>query len=83
MNTLKSDVNTVKDPVAQKFANNEYVKPIFKKEEFYKGGFFAMKKRLQSALITFPNAYLEFERRTDELPIADSIAIMRDYIQVV
>ena len=69
-------------PMAYKFRIGEYAKPVLKKEEFYKGGIFAMKTRLKAALRPFPGAFIEYTFRTEDLSNPDSIAIMWEYIRI-
>ena len=78
----ENEVVTLQHPIAERFKNGEMAKPTFKKEEFYIGGFFAMEKRVKSALSPFPGAYKEFSSRTEDMEYAAAVAVMRDYVSV-
>jgi len=67
-------------PIAEKFNNGTYKKPLVQRGEFFKGGVFQMQKRLQRALHPFPGAYDEFVRRTEDLSQAEIINTMWDYV---
>jgi len=69
-------------PMADKFNAGNLTKPVLRKGEFYSGGFFAMKKRVEAALFPFPGAYAEFASRTENLSVADAALVMFDYIEV-
>ncbi|MCL2501493.1 MAG: hypothetical protein FWE90_14320 [Defluviitaleaceae bacterium] len=71
------------NPEAEKFKNGTYKKPIIKKEDFFKGGFYIMCKRLHQALHPFPGTYKEFLSRTDEVTYSVAVGIMWDYIELV
>ena len=70
----------MKHPIADKFKIGEFSKPSFKKEEFYKGGFYSMVNRMKLALRPFPGAFSEFSARSEDLSISEAISIMRDYV---
>jgi len=72
----------LKSPIAEKFKSGELQKPLQKKEEFFKGGYFGMKERMKIALKPFPNAYSEFISRADNLTISESSIIMFEYIAI-
>ena len=72
----------MKSPIADKFRNGELKKPITKKEEFFKGGFFAMRDRLKIALQPFPGAFTEFKTRAEDLTISGASIIIFDYIEI-
>jgi len=67
-------------PIAEKFANGTYVKPIVKKKEFYKGGMFPLERRFHRAIAQFPGAYEEFQARTEGMANYNVIGTMWDYI---
>lgn len=69
-------------PIAQKFKNGEYKKPVLSKDVFYKGGITAMVKKFKSAVIPFDGTYSEFVKRTEDCATADVVYTMWDYIRV-
>ena len=69
--------------IAEKFENGTFEKPIFKVDEFYKGGFSAMQKRFGAALAPYHGAYKEYAVRTENQPLHIASEIMRDYVQIV
>ncbi|MCL2603937.1 MAG: hypothetical protein FWD90_05620 [Defluviitaleaceae bacterium] len=72
-------------PIAEKFKLGTYEKPSLKREEFYKGGYHAMKKRLQEALHPFPGAYAEYLSRSEseDMEYSDAVGIMWEYVELV
>ena len=72
----------MKHPLADKFKSGEFTKPVVQKATFYKGGIFAMQKRLASALLDYPGAYLEYTSRTKNLDNSETIGTMWDYIKL-
>lgn len=69
-------------PIAEKFKNDESIKPTVKKGEFYKGGFFPMKQRLKDALKPFPGAYVEYSSRTEDFENPDAVGVMWEYVRL-
>jgi len=69
-------------PIAEKFKDGTFTKPTLKKNEFYKGGLFAMQERLQKSLLPFPGAFREFTERAKDLEDAFIISKMWDYIRL-
>jgi len=69
-------------PIAEKFANGTFIKPIVKKKEFYKGGMFALEKRFHRAIVQFNGAYEEFCARTDGMANYNIIGTMWDYVSL-
>lgn len=69
-------------PIADKFKDGSLVKPIFKKEEFYIGGFWSILDRFKLSVKSFPGAFEEFESRTEDFDIVDTVSAMRDYVKV-
>ena len=67
-------------PIAQKFADGTYTKPIVKKIEFYKGGMFALERRFHRAVAPFLGAYEEFQARTEGMANYNIIGVMWDYV---
>jgi len=67
-------------PIAEKFQDGTYIKPIVLKNEFYKGGMLAMERRLRSAMVPFRGAYEEWKGRVDGKPNWEFVGIMWDYV---
>jgi len=70
-------------PIAEKFKDGTYIKPICKNSEFFKGGFLAMQKRFGVVVSPFRGAFNEYKKRADGEPLHIASEIMRDYIQLV
>ena len=69
-------------PIADKFENGTFVKPIVKETEFFVGGFYAMLKRLRVALRPFRGAWEEYEKRTQDMVMVGAIGTMWEYVQL-
>jgi len=67
-------------PIAEQFKQNILKKPLLKKDEFYKGGYHTMLKRLRQNLLPFPGAYNEFLSRSENLTYAEAVGLMWDYV---
>ena len=70
-------------PIAYKFNIGELEKPTVRKQEFFRGGFFAMEKNLKTALKPYHGAFAEYSSRTEDLPLSNAIGIMWDYVTQV
>ncbi|MCL2839746.1 MAG: hypothetical protein FWE05_03150 [Defluviitaleaceae bacterium] len=71
-------------PIAEQFKNGTLTKPIYKKTEFFQGGFFAIQERFKKSMSSFPSAYQEFQNRTSAME--DNTRILQtmwDYIKIV
>jgi hypothetical protein len=67
-------------PTAEGFRTGKIKKPVYKKEEFYKGGFHEMGKRVKNSLKAFPGAYDEFLLRSEGMEYSDIVGLMWEYI---
>ena len=70
-------------PIAEKFENGTYVKPVCKNSDFFVGGFFAIQKRFGVVVSPFRGAFNEYKKRVEGKPQYIAIETMRDYIQLV
>ena len=69
-------------PIAEQFEQKSLMKPLLKKGEFYKGGYYAMQKHLRKCLLPFPGAYAEFLSRSENLDYPEVIGLMWEYIRL-
>jgi len=68
---------------ADKFNKEVIIKPTYKSVDFYQGGFFEMRRKLEKSLNQFRGAYSEYRTRTDGLENNDAIRVMWDYIELI
>ena len=73
----------VEYPIAEKFKDGTYMKPVCKNTEFFIGGFHVVKKRFYVAVSKYRGARIEYDKRTEDKPLHIAYEIMRDYIDLV